>query len=754
MYASRSSNCPRLILSLLLLCLTSARELSGANVAHGGHSKVELHNLSLDNLTDTYFQSFNSDLALLRMSDCKIDRIDRHAFEGLKHLNLLDFTNSEITGKIDPQTFSGIPSLEILILRNVGLRHVTLNLTNVQELVLAENEIDNLLETSINAGNVNYLDISGNKLKHLENSLGLMKKLSMIDMSKNKIEHIGNEVFKENHNLIRILAAENKLKSTDGLRFPKLKTLDLFANRIVELKSDSFENMSFLEDLVLAFNAIKIVEDPFKDLVELKFLNLAWNFIHEIKPDLFRNNLYLSHLSLQGNRLKTLDRFKSTHEHLVRLDLSHNELSFIDDEFFFSMPNLAVLNLNFNKLKTLTDMLQPLNSLKVLDLAYNQIVLSGYEFTMNSQMNRLNLSSNNLDLGLSHFKNNTKLTNLDLSGNIITHFCDSNIDLPELRKINLKGNHIRDLKCLGRRGFESLCVTDVRNNPLTCEKDLDDLIMTLATKKGSPYSTSSGFNSDITTDQCDTLSLNQSFSLWNSVKRELCPSSSGLRRQPEEWNRIDNSEEYSSKEDDDDDNDDDDDDNDSYDESFEEDSIEQTTVGDKASTEGKHYIVFPIGRLDDILKKTEKDSQSERVSWEQIQKNVNLVNDYDEQEDETNKSHYNWYTIVIGLIGICLTLTCFNLMVFLYIRLRIWRRSDANTPQKYTFLKNEVYKNTTEPSPIGRSRDSIWFQNDKLKSYGKVNEFFNNFVGSKRDADTESTKNILIHNSSSNVQNC
>ena len=462
--------------------------------------KVGLHNITLTQLTDSYLKTFNKDLALLKISNCQFDKIEKDAFDHLKHLNLLDLSNNKIKEKIHPQTFSKLPSLEILILKNVGIHDLELNLSNVEELILSENDIEDVKENSIQGHNVDYLDLSHNKIKEMNNSLKTMYKLSMIDLSKNNIEHVGKNVFEDNHNLLRILAPGNKLTSTEGFKLPKLKSLDLFGNKLILLKSNSFEKMFFLEELGLAANQIQRIEDPFSDLYELKFLNLAWNRIDEIKPSLFRNNLYLSHLSLQGNRIKSLKRFDAILNHLVKLDLSHNGLEVIDGEFFTSTPNLNVLDLSFNNIKVLSNSLQPLNNLKILDLAFNKINLTGFEFYKNHLLARVNLSSNGLEASLKNFKNNVLLTDLDLSNNAISNFCNSNVTFDILKKINLNGNNIKDLKCLKEKKFESLCVADLRNNPLVCGKDLDELVVGLAIKKVSPFKINQ-IQSDISRDQ-------------------------------------------------------------------------------------------------------------------------------------------------------------------------------------------------------------------------------------------------------------
>lgn len=486
MTTSHSWKCFQVLFSLLILQFVSTTETTTETLKND-KAKVEFRNLSFPHLTESFFKPFNGNLALVKISECKIEKIDKRAFDGMKHLNFLEVSDSEIKDKIDSQTFSRVSTLEVLILKNVGLRDLNLNLTNVQELILSHNNIEDFKEDAIKGPNVNYLDVSNNKIEKLERGFRSMGKLSMIDISKNKIAHVGNGTFKHNHNLVRILASENQLKSTDGLKLPKLKTLDLFSNKITTLKSNAFEKMSFLEELVLAFNGIEIVEDPFKDLTELKFLNLAWNSIEQLPAGLFQNNLYLSHLSLQGNKLKSLTRFADSLDRLDKLDLSHNKIAYIEEEFFSAMPNLSILDLNFNGLKVLTNVFQPLKNLRVLNLAHNDIVLIGFEFSNNHLMTRLNLSSNNIDIGWGLFKNNTQLTSLDLSNNGISFFCDADVTLEKLRKINLSGNRNRDLGCLKGKNFQTLCQIDLRNNPLTCGKDLDDLILSFTMKKSSPY---------------------------------------------------------------------------------------------------------------------------------------------------------------------------------------------------------------------------------------------------------------------------
>jgi hypothetical protein len=107
--------------------------------------------------------------------------------------------------------------------------------------------------------------------------------------------------------------------------------------------------------------------------------------------------------------------------YLSRFGLKEIPLSFFDNSFF---ENIEKLFLNSNKITNLPEnVFEPLKNLKYLNLSRNFIA----------------------KIDTRPFKNLSNLVELDLSNNNISNIENHSFDLPELTKLKLKNNRLKDL---------------------------------------------------------------------------------------------------------------------------------------------------------------------------------------------------------------------------------------------------------------------------------------------------------------------
>lgn len=148
----------------------------------------------------------------------------------------------------------------------------------------------------------------------------------------------------------------------------------------------------------------------------------------------------------------------------MQAHLSRNTIRILPDRIFAKNKQLTHLYLNANNLERLNaSTFEGLVKLQVLDLSANIFgEVNRLAFRDNIDLRVVNLSYNSLH----RFPDLSSLvTTLDLSFNLINRFrADSLEDMPRIRSLNLKDNHLQSLP----RGLSSrtLKILDVQRNRL------------------------------------------------------------------------------------------------------------------------------------------------------------------------------------------------------------------------------------------------------------------------------------------------
>jgi len=184
----------------------------------------------------------------------------------------------------------------------------------------------------------------------------------------------------------------NQLESIDvpfpPLRFA-LKVIDFRHNKIKKIVDKAFTNLSYLEEVNLAFNLLttenlkpeifegRYAPDEYEPLKSLKRLKLSYNLLHNLDDEIFEHLKHLEELYLDNNPFQiihtnVLSAFGDLSQ-LKMLDMSRMELSSLPEAIFHTLRALKVLKLEGNLFTTIPPALKFAVNLRELSLDENPI---------------------------------------------------------------------------------------------------------------------------------------------------------------------------------------------------------------------------------------------------------------------------------------------------------------------------------------------------------------------------------------------
>ncbi|KAJ9594217.1 hypothetical protein L9F63_014377 [Diploptera punctata] len=155
-----------------------------------------------------------------------------------------------------------------------------------------------------------------------------------------------------------------------------LESLDLSINGIIDVKVDSFFDLTVLRTLYLSYNEIKHIEvKAFAKLQKLREIDLSYNDLEFIHSEMFSRNPELEVVSVSGNPLAHLPVnmpfLKSSS--IRALDMSLCSINMIYPATFSRLPNLHILDLKKNLLQKLDPCtLNVLKNLTIVELDNNR----------------------------------------------------------------------------------------------------------------------------------------------------------------------------------------------------------------------------------------------------------------------------------------------------------------------------------------------------------------------------------------------
>ena len=281
-----------------------------------------IQNLILNNCGLEIFPTPILSLKNLKVLDLSNNRLlNIHSFEKeennyLQQLEELKMDNCNLKKKIR----ISFKNLKKLSLRNNELTHfpfwVPNSICKISEIDVSNNLIQNVSKISF-FSNLKNLILKNNKIEDLEETFSSLTQLTYVDASYNLIGQLPSISSKQIVSLILCRNRINEIETFDGLEV--LKNLDLSYNKIKKLPNcSSLKSLKFLD---LSNNELENIEESLYFCNQISSLNLSSNFIQELSKHIQNlNNLKIfdcqvndiQNLPLEIIKLENLTKFKAT----------------------------------------------------------------------------------------------------------------------------------------------------------------------------------------------------------------------------------------------------------------------------------------------------------------------------------------------------------------------------------------------------------------------------------------------------------
>ena len=350
---------------------------------------------------------------------------------GIHHLTQLQSLSISVTMEAARDLDKLATSLEVL---NIDLRNPNGSvqdtsslglLTNVKELSLSSNFIDNVLFLE-NLTNLTRLQIYSTSLSNF-NVLNQLTKLVYLRLRAPNLTSIG------------------------FLNSPQLRSLEITGANLGSL--NGIETSNNIVHLNLPNNNISDISS-LSSLSSLNRLNLRNNRVRDISSLV---NLPIKTLDLKENFISTLPSDMANMSVLSRLDLSDNYIYDITN--LSNIITLKYLNLSLNSVTNLSA--SGLTSLEELDISFCALnTIPG--LTNFPSLFRLNLSNNNL-ITIDNIATMISLEDLNISHNDIQSISALS-NLLSLKMLSIENNNIADLSVL--QSLNALTALYNFDNPL------------------------------------------------------------------------------------------------------------------------------------------------------------------------------------------------------------------------------------------------------------------------------------------------
>lgn len=167
------------------------------------------------------------------------------------------------------------------------------------------------------------LEVWNCSVTSVKNHFKGLSKLKSLNLFANKIDQITSDAFVDLVRLERLNLGQNKIRSLGNNIFATvraLKGLFLHSNEIASLLPDVFSSLVNVKEIFLQNNKIVSIDERiFEKLTNLKDIYLRANKLESIPKDLFKNNLKLENIWLDTNKIKFGDANMVAHLQNLKL---------------------------------------------------------------------------------------------------------------------------------------------------------------------------------------------------------------------------------------------------------------------------------------------------------------------------------------------------------------------------------------------------------------------------------------------------
>ena len=339
---------------------------------------------------------------------------------------------------------------------------------------------------------ITHLDLHHNKLNNISGVayFHLLKSLQYLNLTKSQITSLDSITFSGLSSLTILDLSRNYLQSITGAPFQELTALQLLklnsndynSGGIYNLSSSVFRGLHNLETLHLYQNGLRVLQDDiFVDLINLKHLNFTQNSIHE-PCNAMAPLQSLQTLNMSWNRIRSLrlgECFQNL-TNLVELDAIGDYISdTVGNSTFQYFTNVPLKHLSISlwlESQIYSGVFAPLTGLRYLEIdqSYQSLSQCMEKLTsLNSSIEHLVLRFGCCDssLNLSSFEPlarwGSSLTILEIIESSLIQIEDGAFSLfPELRKLVLRRNELKEFSEYAFHGLNKLEILDLSNNDI------------------------------------------------------------------------------------------------------------------------------------------------------------------------------------------------------------------------------------------------------------------------------------------------
>ncbi|GAB1608359.1 leucine-rich repeat-containing G-protein coupled receptor 5-like, partial [Argonauta hians] len=313
--------------------------------------------LCKNNLTSQAFESIQhlSNLVKLSFATNYIERIPKFAFSNLSNLKYLSLAKNQISELLN-FTFANLTDLKMLYLHANQISSIEymafVNLKNLNHLQLSDNQLTEIPNAIEFLPKLENLQLKSNQIVYIQdNSFIHNPRLIDLEVRGNYIRSFGHQAFSYMPMLHRIVIskADQQTVFPDLTGSHRLTIIQFDRAEIETLPADLCQKVATLQSLDVHSN--KLTQMPnLTGCGELRILNLYNNKITQLKENSFIGLSKLRDLIMGNNFIQEIPNGAFTGlERLENLDLVDNRIQDIAENAFKPLNNLQDLNLGDNQ---------------------------------------------------------------------------------------------------------------------------------------------------------------------------------------------------------------------------------------------------------------------------------------------------------------------------------------------------------------------------------------------------------------------